>query len=78
MRRTGSPFLGPRENLRAFTFVGPAAVLDMLRRASERIQISRHVIAALAIDEYLRHHYPESHVALPMNGEREGEHSNEE
>jgi predicted transcriptional regulator len=57
--RSSSPFLGPRENLTAFTLVGPQAILGKLREMSERLGVSRHVLAALAIDEYVRRHYSE-------------------
>jgi predicted transcriptional regulator len=59
MSRTAGPFLGPRENLTALTVVGPKDILGKLREVSERLGISRHVLAALAIDEYVRRHYPE-------------------
>jgi hypothetical protein len=59
MSRTASPFLGPREDLTAFTLVGPRTILGKLREVSERLGISRHVLAALAIDEYVRRHYPD-------------------
>jgi len=60
--RASSPFLGPREELRAFTWIGPGRILGKLAALSREIGVSRHTLAALAFDEYLRHHYPD--VAL--------------
>jgi hypothetical protein len=60
MSRTASPFLGPREELAALTLVGPRAILGKLRELSERVGVSRHVLAALAIDEYISRHYPDA------------------
>jgi hypothetical protein len=54
----GAVFLGPHEELRAFTFVGPAAILDRLRQVSDRLRISKHVLGTLALDEFLTRHYP--------------------
>lgn len=63
LRETGkSPFLGPRELQRAFTFVGPGPILGKLAAVSQHTGVSRHVLAALAFDEYLSRHYPD--VAL--------------
>ncbi len=51
-------FLGPREQLSAFTFLGPVAILERLDEISKRLSISKHVLAALAIDSFLTQHYP--------------------
>jgi hypothetical protein len=65
MSRTAGPFLGPRESLGVFTFVGPKGILGKLREASERLGVSRHVLAALALDEYLTRHYPDEPGQAP-------------
>jgi hypothetical protein len=58
-----SVFLGPREDLRAFTFVGPGVLLGRLSHISERTRVPQHVLAALALDEYLSRHYPDEATA---------------
>ena len=56
------------------TMLLPAVHLDRVKEISLRTGIPRNTIAALALDEYLQRHYPESVQEL-RNGESNGEHN---